>query len=118
MLTHGGSVAHSSERNTDLCGRYFCVETSLDTARTSAYATLHVAVFAKVASSCRGMTIQQFAIRSLPKQGASFRPLPTLRRGMEGQRFGAYQVIREIGRGGMGAVYLAGRADGSTNAWR
>ncbi len=30
---------------------------------------------------------------------------------MEGQRFGAYQVIREIGRGGMGAVYLAGRAD-------
>jgi serine/threonine protein kinase/tetratricopeptide (TPR) repeat protein len=32
-------------------------------------------------------------------------------RGIEGQRFGAYQVIREIGRGGMGAVYLAGRAD-------
>lgn len=30
---------------------------------------------------------------------------------MEGQRFGAYQVIREIGRGGMGAVYLAARAD-------
>jgi eukaryotic-like serine/threonine-protein kinase len=30
---------------------------------------------------------------------------------MEGQRFGSYQVIREIGRGGMGAVYLAARAD-------
>ena len=30
---------------------------------------------------------------------------------IEGQRFGAYQVIREIGRGGMGAVYLAARAD-------
>lgn len=30
---------------------------------------------------------------------------------VEGQRFGAYQVIREIGRGGMGAVYLAARAD-------
>ncbi|HWN66485.1 MAG TPA: protein kinase [Haliangium sp.] len=30
---------------------------------------------------------------------------------MEGQQVGAYQVIREIGRGGMGAVYLAERAD-------
>jgi serine/threonine protein kinase/tetratricopeptide (TPR) repeat protein len=28
-----------------------------------------------------------------------------------GQRIGAYQVIRQIGRGGMGAVYLAERAD-------
>ncbi len=28
-----------------------------------------------------------------------------------GQQFGAYQVIREIGRGGLGAVYLAARAD-------
>ncbi|MGA3202002.1 MAG: protein kinase [Bryobacteraceae bacterium] len=38
-------------------------------------------------------------------------PAPDLAPSMEGQRFGAYQVIREIGRGGMGAVYLAGRAD-------
>ncbi|HEV2845067.1 MAG TPA: serine/threonine-protein kinase, partial [Thermoanaerobaculia bacterium] len=29
----------------------------------------------------------------------------------EGQRVGPYRVIREIGRGGMGAVYLAARAD-------
>jgi tetratricopeptide (TPR) repeat protein len=29
----------------------------------------------------------------------------------EGQRVGPYQVVREIGRGGMGAVYLAVRAD-------
>ncbi|MGB7924210.1 MAG: protein kinase [Pyrinomonadaceae bacterium] len=30
---------------------------------------------------------------------------------MIGQRVGAYKVVREIGRGGMGAVYLAERAD-------
>jgi serine/threonine protein kinase/tetratricopeptide (TPR) repeat protein len=30
---------------------------------------------------------------------------------IEGQRVGAYQLIRELGRGGMGAVYLAARAD-------
>ena len=28
-----------------------------------------------------------------------------------GQRIGPYRVVREIGRGGMGAVYLAVRAD-------
>src|SRR5262249_24193554 len=30
---------------------------------------------------------------------------------IEGSRVGAYRVIREIGRGGMGSVYLASRAD-------
>jgi eukaryotic-like serine/threonine-protein kinase len=29
----------------------------------------------------------------------------------EGQRVGPYRIVREIGRGGMGAVYLAARAD-------
>src|SRR5438067_5853919 len=29
-----------------------------------------------------------------------------------GKRIGAYAVVRELGRGGMGAVYLADRADG------
>jgi len=28
-----------------------------------------------------------------------------------GRKFGAYQIIREIGRGGLGAVYLAARSD-------
>jgi non-specific serine/threonine protein kinase/serine/threonine-protein kinase len=32
---------------------------------------------------------------------------------LAGRRFGAYRVLHEIGRGGMGAVYLAERADGA-----
>lgn len=32
--------------------------------------------------------------------------------GPENARVGAYRIVREIGRGGMGAVYLAERADG------
>jgi serine/threonine protein kinase/tetratricopeptide (TPR) repeat protein len=32
---------------------------------------------------------------------------------VEGRRIGAYRVVSELGRGGMGAVYLAERADGA-----
>lgn len=31
--------------------------------------------------------------------------------GFEGKQFGSYKIIREIGRGGMGAVFLAARTD-------
>ncbi len=34
---------------------------------------------------------------------------------LAGKQIGAYRIEREIGRGGMGAVYLAGRADGEFN---
>jgi serine/threonine protein kinase len=42
---------------------------------------------------------------------AAFEPAGESIPKMEGRRIGAYQVLREIGRGGMGAVYLCARAD-------
>ena len=38
-------------------------------------------------------------------------PDPVL--GMEGRQIGGYQLVREIGRGGVGSVYLAERVDGA-----
>ncbi len=39
--------------------------------------------------------------------------LPVGLPGMDGRRLGGYTLIREIGRGGMGSVYLAERSDGA-----
>jgi eukaryotic-like serine/threonine-protein kinase len=44
---------------------------------------------------------------ALKKEAASLLDGPRI----EGSRLGAYRLIREIGRGGMGSVYLASRAD-------
>ena len=50
-------------------------------------------------------TIESYAAGAA---GALRKDFPSL---AAGRRIGAYAIVREIGRGGMGAVYLAGRAD-------
>ena len=55
-------------------------------------------------SSLTGSSAFDDAIRVLEHRSATL---------SEGRRIGAYRVLREIGRGGMGSVYLADRADDS-----
>jgi eukaryotic-like serine/threonine-protein kinase len=52
--------------------------------------------------------IEELLARFDAENAAAVRELDT----MQGRIIGSYRLIREIGRGGMGAVYLAERADG------
>ncbi len=58
-----------------------------------------------VCSAAARMNLEAFAELGAPVLHAETESLV-------GQRLGAYCVVRELGRGGMGAVYLAERADG------
>jgi non-specific serine/threonine protein kinase/serine/threonine-protein kinase len=57
------------------------------------------------------------ALLTMDEEASGFLSEPVLRRKADGgpqatgQRIGSYQIVRELGRGGMGAVYLAERAD-------
>ncbi len=73
-------------------------------------------------SSCGGDTTLMREVEALLAQStrsldrlADETPVAFMRQApaqLSGRRVGAYEVVREIGRGGMGAVYLAKRADG------
>ena len=54
------------------------------------------------------------SLNRLEKTEASWEEEPSENGGdsMIGRRVGIYELVKEIGRGGMGAVYLAERADG------
>jgi eukaryotic-like serine/threonine-protein kinase len=59
-------------------------------------------------------SVRSFADTVFSPTGTTF-PLSGSEKVMVGSRIGAYLLEREIGRGGMGAVYLATRADGEFN---
>src|SRR5215471_4856890 len=71
-------------------------------------AVLHREVAALLASDERAGGFMEAAASEAVREFAAEEPTTSL---IE-QRVGPYQMVREIGRGGMGAVYLAERVDG------
>jgi len=67
-------------------------------------AELRAEVESLLASDCDSGTVIAEAVQSEASKLFDLEPLP-------GKRVGAYRIVREIGRGGMGAVYLASRDD-------
>ncbi len=65
---------------------------------------LRAEVESLLASDCDSGTVIAEAVQSEASLLLDLEPLP-------GKRVGAYRIVREIGRGGMGAVYLATRDD-------
>jgi serine/threonine protein kinase/tetratricopeptide (TPR) repeat protein len=67
---------------------------------------------AYLAEACAGDDGLRTAVDLLLIQPSGFTEiLPPPNDSLIGRRVGAYQIVREIGRGGMGAVYLGVRAD-------
>jgi serine/threonine-protein kinase len=60
------------------------------------------------AGACLDRPLLGDALQLIDDPGAA----PAEDAGLEGTRVGAWRLVREAGRGGMGAVYLAERADG------
>ena len=56
---------------------------------------------------------QWLADPALGPVGPVLESMANAARSMQGQELRGYKVIREIGRGGMGSIYLAERADGA-----
>jgi eukaryotic-like serine/threonine-protein kinase len=57
-------------------------------------------------------TNPEFMEQSVPEVGRALEPLVATRAISVGRRIGAYDLVAEIGRGGMGEVFAAVRADG------
>ena len=81
------------------------------TARLEELCRGDAALLAEVESLLRAESSEGTALAPALKAAIQTEAESLLGGRIEGSRIGAYHVIREIGRGGMGSVYLASRAD-------